>query len=46
MCHKRGGPMQGGEKVVIDQLGDSFWRVMDREAAARMPGRHQMSLIS
>ena len=37
---KRGGPRQGGEKIVIGHCEDSFLRVMDREAVARMSGRH------
>ena len=43
---KRGRPRQGGGKSTIGQLGKSFLRVMDREAGARMSGRHQMGLIS
>ena len=43
---KRGGPRQKGVKSTIFQLGDSFLRVMDREAGARMSGRHQIGLIS
>ena len=36
---KRGGPRQGGGKSTIDQLGDSFLRVIDKEAGARMSGQ-------
>ena len=43
---KRGRPRQGGEKIVIGQCGDSFLRVMDREAVARMSGSHQADLIN
>ena len=47
LCTAKGGrPRQGGKKVVIGQFGDSFLKVMDREAAARMSGRHQMNPIS
>ena len=47
LCAMKGDrPMQGGEKVVIGQLGDRFQRMMDRETAARMSGRHQTNLIS
>ena len=33
---KRGGPGYGGARTTIDQFGDSFPRLMDREAVARM----------
>ena len=32
--------------VVIGQVGYSFLKMMDREAAARMSGRHWMNPIS
>ena len=43
---KRGRPTQGGEKIVIGCCGDSLLMVMDREAVARMSGRHWMDLIN
>ena len=47
LCTAKGGrPRQGGENVVIGQFGDSFLRMMDREAVARMSGRHWMNPIS
>ena len=46
MYCERGRLSQGAEKVVNGQVGDSFLRMMDREAAARMSGRHQMNPIS
>ena len=46
-CAMKGDrPMQRGEKVVIGQTGDSFQRMLDREAAARMSGRQHMSPIT
>ena len=35
-----------GGKNAIGQLGDSFLRMMDREAGTRMSDRHQTGLIS
>ena len=46
MGHERGGPRWGGEKVVIGQYEDSFLRVMDKEAVARMSGSHWTDLIN
>ena len=43
---KRGGPGQGGARMVIVNLGTASHQLMDREAAARMSGLHQMYLIS
>ena len=43
---KEEGPMQGGGKSAIGQLGYSFLWMMDREAGARMSGQHQTGLIS
>ena len=43
---KGGRPRQEGEKVAIGQFGDSFLGKIDREAATRMSGRHQMNPIS
>ena len=43
---KRDGPREGGEKIVIGHCGDSFLRVMDGEAIARMSARHQTDLIN
>ena len=46
MYHKRGQTKAEREKVVIGQFGDSFLKVMDREAATRMSGRHWTNPIS
>ena len=47
LCTAKGsGQRQGGEKVVIGQFGDSFLKMMDREVAARMSGRHWTNPIS
>ena len=47
LCTVKGDrPRQGGEKVVIGQFGDSFLKVMDREAATRMSGRHQTNPLA
>ena len=46
MYCERGWTKAEGEKVVIGQFGDSFLKVMDREAATRMSGRHWMNPIS
>ena len=43
---KGGGPRLGGERVAIGQVGDSFWRQIDREAVARTSGRHWTNLIN
>ena len=43
---KMAGPRQGGGKIVIGQCGDSFPKVMDREAVARMSCSHHMDLIN
>ena len=46
MGHEKGWTKTGGEKVVIGQCGDSFLRVMDREAATRMSGSHQTNPLT
>ena len=47
LCTMKGsGPRQGGEKAVIGQFGDSFLKMMDREAVAMMSGKHPMNPIS
>ena len=47
LCTTKGGrPRQGGEKVVIGQFGDSFLKMMDREAVFRMSDRQWTNHIS
>ena len=46
MHSKRGQTKAGKEKGATGQFGDSFLGQIDREAVARMSGRHQMNPIS
>ena len=47
LCTEKGGRSRlGGERVAIGQVGDRFGGQIDREALARMSGRHQMSLFN
>ena len=47
MGHKKGWTKTGrGKRLSLVGVGDSFLRVMDREAVARMSGSHQMDLIN
>ena len=43
---KRGGSDKGGQGLLLADMGTASQGVIDREAATRMSGQHQMSLIS